>query len=96
MKKITYFIMGFFALTLMFSACKNQTENTETTERKEIPLEDFFKNPEKNGYSISPDGKYFSYKAPVEGRMNIFVQEIGKEEVKQLTFEKDRDIAGYF
>ena len=29
----------------------------------QVPLEDFFKNPEKVGYQISPDGKYFSYMA---------------------------------
>lgn len=32
----------------------------------QVPLEDFFKNPEKVGYQISPDGKYFSYMAPYE------------------------------
>ncbi|MCF8229333.1 MAG: S9 family peptidase [Bacteroidales bacterium] len=63
---------------------------------REIPLEDFFKNPEKSGYQISPNGKYFSYMAPYESRMNIFVQKIGKDKAEQLTFETDRDIAGYF
>jgi dipeptidyl aminopeptidase/acylaminoacyl peptidase len=61
-----------------------------------IPLEDFFKNPEKSSYQISPDGKYFSYMAPYQDRMNIFVQEIGTEEAVRITEELDRDIAGYF
>lgn len=61
-----------------------------------IPLEDFFKNPEKSSYQISPDGKYFSFMAPYENRMNIFVQEIGKDSIVRLTEEKDRDISGYF
>ena len=26
----------------------------------QVPLEDFFKNPDQVGYQISPDGKYFS------------------------------------
>ncbi|MFP4470369.1 MAG: prolyl oligopeptidase family serine peptidase [Bacteroidales bacterium] len=64
--------------------------------QKQIPLEDFFKNPEKTGYQISPDGKYFSYLAPYENRMNIFVQKIGKEKATRLTSETDRDIAGYY
>ena len=63
---------------------------------KQIPLEDFFKNPEKNGYQISPDGKYYSYMAPYEKRMNIFVQERGQDSVIQLTDETDRSVAGYF
>ena len=33
----------------------------------------FFKNPEKAGFQISPDGNYMSYRAPWKSRMNIFV-----------------------
>ncbi|WP_229130290.1 S9 family peptidase [Ancylomarina sp. 16SWW S1-10-2] len=61
-----------------------------------IALEDFFKNPLKTSYQISPEGTKFSYRAPFEDRMNIFIQEIGSEEAVQITFEKDRDISGYF
>nr|NQU93396.1 S9 family peptidase [Bacteroidota bacterium] len=61
-----------------------------------MPLEDFFKNPEKTGYQISPDGKYFSYTAPYENRMNIFVQKVGKDKATRLTSETDRDISGYY
>ncbi len=63
---------------------------------KQIPLEDFFKNPEKSRYRISPDGKYYSYMAPFENRMNIFVQEIGTDNATRLTSETDRDISNYF
>ena len=61
-----------------------------------IPLEDFFRNPEKSGYQISPDGKYFSFVAPYENRMNVFVQERGQSEVNRITAETDRDIRSYF
>lgn len=61
-----------------------------------IPLEDFFRNPEKTYFQISPDGKYFSFFAPYENRMNIFVQRVGSEKATRLTGETDRDIAGYF
>jgi len=63
---------------------------------KQIPLEDFFKNPDKSRYRISPDGKYYSYMAPFENRMNIFVQEIGSDSAVRLTSETDRDISNYF
>ena len=59
-------------------------------------VEDFFKNPKKTGYQLSPDGKYFSYLAPYKKRMNIFVQKIGGKKVQQITFEKDRNVGGYF
>ena len=60
-----------------------------------IPLEDFFKNPEKTYYKISPDGEYLSFMAPYENRMNINVQRRGSDSVTQLTAETDRDIAWY-
>jgi len=63
---------------------------------KEIPMRDFFKNPERTAYQISPDGKYFAYLAPYESRLNIFVQETGSGNAVRLTGETDRDINSYF
>lgn len=62
----------------------------------EIPLRDFFKNPEKINYKISPDGNYFSYLAPWKNRLNIFVQKTGTNEILRITNETERDISGYF
>lgn len=59
-------------------------------------VEDFFKNPDKTSFQISPEGDYFSYMAPYENRMNIFIQKIGEEEANRVTEETDRDISGYF
>lgn len=59
-------------------------------------MEDFFRNPEKTAFQISPDGKYFSFLAPYKGRMNIFVQEIDTNTSRRLTAETDRDISSYF
>ena len=70
--------------------------NSGIMAQKQIPLEDFFKNPEKTYFQISPDGKYFSYTAPYENRMNVFVQKIGSKKATRLTSETDRSIAGYF
>lgn len=61
-----------------------------------IPLEDFFKNPDRSAFQISPDGKYISFMAPYESRMNIFVQKVGSDKATRLTGETDRDIAGYY
>jgi len=63
---------------------------------KMIPLEDFFKNPEKSAYMISPDGKYYSFMAPYESRMNIFIQKIGQDSAIRVTSETERNVAGYF
>ena len=61
-----------------------------------IPMKDFFRNAEKRGYQISPDGDYLSFMQPVNARMNVFIQKIGEEEITQITFATERDIAGYF
>lgn len=63
---------------------------------KLIPLEDFFKNPEKSGFQISPDGTRISYRAPWNRRMNIFVQRIGEETAVRITSATERDIPAYF
>lgn len=62
---------------------------------KQYPLEDFFRNSDRSGYQISPDGNYLSFLAPYEDRMNIFVQKIGCEETLRLTSETARSVAGY-
>lgn len=59
-------------------------------------IEDFFRNPEKAAYQISPDGRYISYLAPYQRRQNIFVQKIGEEAAVRITNETERDIPGYF
>lgn len=61
-----------------------------------IEMTDFFKNPEKASFRISPDGKYISYKAPWKSRMNIFVQPVSGGEAVQATRDTVRDIGGYF
>lgn len=58
----------------------------------QIPLENFFKNPEKIDYQVSPDGTYFSFMAPYENRLNLFVQKIGSDTTIRITSEKERDI----
>ncbi len=96
MKKLNLLLLlTLFAGVFVFTGCKEEKKE-EIVRAKKIPLEDFFKNPEKTSYQISPDGKYFSYMAPYESRMNIFIQKRGQDSVIRLTSEKDRNIAGYY
>ncbi|MFZ1333045.1 MAG: S9 family peptidase [Flavobacteriales bacterium] len=62
----------------------------------EIAVNDFFKNPEKASFRISPNGEYFSYRAPWKNRMNVFVQKIGEDTPTQVTHDTIRDVGGYF
>ncbi|MCF6184660.1 MAG: WD40 repeat domain-containing protein, partial [Bacteroidales bacterium] len=96
MKKLHLLMSLTFIIGLMImSSCNDENQKTIVKARK-IALEDFFKNPEKTSYQISPDGNYFSYMAPYEKRMNIFIKKRGQDSVVQLTKETDRNIAGYF
>ena len=84
---------------LFVTGCGDMGANDQMAEAENpprtIPLKDFFKNPEKTTYRISPDGSYYSYLGPYENRMNIFVQKVGEAEAKRITEVTDRDIAGY-
>ena len=62
---------------------------------RQIPLEDFFRNSERTNYKISPDGKYISYLAPWESRLNIFVQELATDKITQVTKQTEKDVFMY-
>ncbi|MCS6808483.1 MAG: S9 family peptidase [Bacteroidota bacterium] len=61
-----------------------------------IPLRDFFRNPEKSGYQLSPSGTFLSWLAPYEHRMNIYVQDRRDGRILRITSEKERDIPAHF
>ncbi len=61
-----------------------------------IPIEDFFKNPEKTAFAISPDGKYISYLRSYKNRLNIFVQTLEGGNITRLQTDTTRDISYYF
>ncbi len=63
---------------------------------KELPLRDFFKNPEQAAHQISPNGRYISWLAPYERRLNVFVRPYDGGDAIRVTSETARDIAGYF
>lgn len=83
-----------FSLLLAATACSPQ-KNT-TPKPPMIPLKDFFRNPEKAAFQISPSGQYISYLAPWENRMNVFVRKTSGGEATRVTDLKDRDISSYF
>ncbi len=73
-----------------------QMTTTQTEPVPLLPLEDFFRKPEKARFSISPDGRHLAWLAPWQSRMNIHVQTIGNPTVTRVTDVADRDIAGFF
>lgn len=62
-----------------------------------LPLEDFFRNSERTGYQLSPDGTYLSYMAPYKDRLNVYVRQVDQsdEQAIRITNETERSVAGY-
>lgn len=71
-------LMIVFVLFLSIAACQPPVKKVPP-----IATEDFFKDPEKVGFRISPNGEMIIYRGPHMGRMNVFVQklEIGRAHV---------------
>lgn len=86
-----------FALAVSLTPLFGCSAHAETT--KQLPIEDFFRQPEKTRYSISPDGKHFSWLQPWKegkGRMNVMVADIDSpDEGRRITGVTERDIGDY-
>ncbi len=63
----------------------------------DIPLEDFFKNPEFTALQLSPDGKHIAVLSPVGKRRNIVIMDTeGLKNIRAVTGLAKQDIAGFF
>jgi dipeptidyl aminopeptidase/acylaminoacyl peptidase len=82
-------------LALPFSALAQKKAQTKDSLAPLIPLRDFFRNPTKVGYSLSPNGEYLAFLQPWENRLNIFFEKIGSGQATRVTSAKARDITGY-
>ena len=77
-------------------------ENTFVPDKKivrEIPLEDFFKNPEFSSFQLSPNGENIAYLKPWgEGNrmLNVFIRPVGSNKEIRITSATKRSLYGYF
>jgi dipeptidyl aminopeptidase/acylaminoacyl peptidase len=79
------------SLLVFFISC-NQEEKKTAERAPLIPLADFFKDPEKAAYRISPNGEQIIFRAPHMGRMNVFIQKLGDTTATPLTHETERSL----
>ena len=83
---------------IFLTNCTGQSDQNHSANSKsrKLPIEDFFRKPQQSGYKLSADGRYYIYRAPVNGINNIFIQEIGQAGSTQLTYSTDRDIMQFY
>lgn len=97
------------SLALALSACTGQDKPADSAapaaaapvapaaETELISREALFGNPERAAVQISPDGKYLSWVAPVDGVMNVWVAPADDPaKAKAVTDDKARGIRQYF
>ena len=80
-----------FFLTLTLIGCTNQMNKPAPR----IPMEDFFRNPEKSSFRISPSGERIAYMKPWKTRMNVFVLDMKNDKETRLTSSEDRGVYGF-
>jgi len=77
---------------LLFSSCSG-TKKEQAPPL--IPMKDFFRNPTKVSFKLSPNGEYLAFMQPWEKRLNVHVQKIGDSKISRITDATARDIAGF-
>jgi len=60
-----------------------------------LPLEDFFRKPDRITVRLSPGGRYIAWKQPWERRLNIHVRDLETGEVRRVTSATQRDIGAH-
>ncbi len=61
-----------------------------------IPLEDFFRKPQRLTLRLSPSGARVAWLEPWDRRLNLFVQELETGRTTRVTASTERDLAGFF
>src|SRR5689334_16900231 len=80
---------------LMITAAACTTKSDKEEKPPQLAVEDFFKNADKTGWQISPDGEYVSYRSSHLGHMNVFVRKVTDSTGVPVTFDSVRNISQY-
>jgi dipeptidyl aminopeptidase/acylaminoacyl peptidase len=74
----------------------SEKQSPSAKESTLIPRSVLFGNPQRASARVSPNGKWLSFLAPVDGILNVWVAPIGDiTKAKAVTNDKIRDIRGY-
>ncbi len=80
----------------MLNSCESNKQEEKEMPAPLIDVKTFFKIGTKGGFRISPDGKYYSYRADHKGKTNIFVQKATDSIGTRVTDDTLRSIHEYF
>jgi dipeptidyl aminopeptidase/acylaminoacyl peptidase len=58
-------------------------------------VKDFFRNPQNEGFQLSPSGDFIAFVQPYQNRLNVFVRKRVGGAITRVTSETERDIAGF-
>lgn len=83
--------------TLLLGAAGCRSEKPQTAKEPTlIPRNVLFGNPQKAQARLSPNGRWLSYLAPVDGILNVWVGPVDDpSQAKPVTDDKTRDIRGH-
>ena len=96
MKTKTFVLLIQLLLLITLSASAQRKVQTTESLPPLIPMEDFFRNPVKTAYTLSPNGEYLAFLQPWEKRLNVYVEKIGGAgQAIRVTGAKERDISSY-
>ena len=59
-----------------------------------IPLEDFFRKPDKVMLRLSHSGGHLAYMEPYQRRLNVVVQNLHTGRTRRVTHATERDVGG--
>ena len=80
------------AVAVVMYACSPSEKKPDLKPADPVAMQDFFKDPDKVGYSMSPNGEFILFRAPHKGRMNVHVQKLGDTTATAITTESERNI----
>ncbi len=84
------------AALVFLAACSSTDTGTAPQVAEIVPLEEFFKDPEKGQFRISPNGEKIIFTGPYMGRKNVFIQALGDTTATPITAETERSIYNAF
>ncbi len=80
-----------FITLILLTACDREGKKPPL-----IPMENFFRNPVKSAFKLSPDGSQLAFMQPWQKRMNVYVQKIDHDDAMRISASAERDIKWYF